>query len=101
VSFESFLEDAIRRAVREELLKVLADRPIGNTDRRVTRTEAASNAGVSPATVRAWVKAGKLPEYGKGRGVRYSLSEVLSVRPDRLDVNIEQRAEEILRRKHG
>lgn len=94
-------EDDLRRILREEL-RALAP-PAALADRRVTTTEAAAAAGVSPATLRHWVEEGKLRQYGEGRNQRYSLSEVLAVRPapraERFSPTA--RAAEILRGRHG
>lgn len=74
-------EDDLRRVLREELARALAV-PRGSTeDRRVTAAEAAAAAGLAVSTIRQWVADGKVRAYGEGRAVRYSLAEVLAVRP--------------------
>lgn len=96
-------EDDLRRILREELRSLLGERPPAQDDRRVTRTEAAAAAGVSPATLDAWADAGRLKRYGEGRNIRFSLCAVLAVQPDEKPqaFSPEDRAAEILRGQHG
>lgn len=104
MSFEEVLEATVRRVVREELRAALSEgaRRSGIDDRRVTAAEAAAAAGLASSTVQAWAKAGKIQSFGEGRAVRYSLAEVLAVRPapKTLETSISERAAAI-RRQHG
>lgn len=95
-------EDDLRRVLREELARALAV-PRGSTeDRRVTTAEAAAAAGCAVGTIRTWAADGKLKRYGEGRAVRYSLTEVLAVVPERsAGPTVEERAEAAFRRHHG
>jgi hypothetical protein len=103
VSFETFLEETIRRIIREEIQSAVSkfSSRVMDGERRATRTEAAAAAGISPATLKAWVRAGKVREYGKGRGVRYSITEVLAVQPDKDTFSVDARVDEIFGGKRG
>lgn len=95
-------EDDLRRILREEL-RALAIPVAAPADRRVTYSDAASSAGVSVATIRAWRKAGRLHAFGEGRNTRFSLSEVLGVSalPAAAKLTPGQKAEQLYRRAHG
>lgn len=103
MSLETFLEETLRRVVREELRAALAETPRAAEDRRVTYSDAASAAGVSVPTIRAWKKAGRLHAFGEGRNTRFSLAEVLAVTalPSQTKQTPGERAEEIYRSLHG
>lgn len=94
--------EELRRVLREELRAASPATPGHHEDRRVSPTEAAAAAGVSPATVRAWAAAGRIKRYGEGRrGVRYSLAEVLAVRPAERGFDASERALEILGKRRA
>lgn len=98
------LEEAdLRRIFREEIREALSARPSSTDDRRVTYAEAGAAAGVSPATIRTWAAAGLVKRYGEGRGVRFSLSEVLAVAPSetKQSISADEFAVAALRARHG
>lgn len=99
----SLTEADLRRILREELRSLMSAESSKSDDRRITYAEAAAAAGVSAATIRSWVAAGKLRAYGQGRGVRFSLSEVRAVRPEpaTAGASAEDWAEQHLRGRHG
>jgi excisionase family DNA binding protein len=71
------VEDAVRKVVREELSQ--AHRAPGPDDPFLSVADAAALVSVTPGTIRAWVKAGKLARYGAGRVLRVRRSELLSL----------------------
>lgn len=94
-------EQDLRRILREEIQRVLPSAGRTAEDRRVTAAEAAAAAGLAVGTIRTWASAGRIHAFGEGRAVRYSLAEVLAVRPSPKEgFSPEARAEEI-RRRHG
>lgn len=105
MSIETYFEEMVRRVLREELQQLLSVvlPQAQQADRRVTRTEAAAAAGVSPATITAWAAEGRLRRYGEGRNQRFSMAEVLTVqpKPEESKLTPGQRAAEIFRRHHG
>ena len=73
MTFEATIESVVRNVVREELRTALgASRPSEYLSLRA----AAVRAGVSAATVRRWVKDGKVTRYGEGRIVRVKWCDV-------------------------
>ena len=80
------LDDAFRFAVREELRVVVREeiraalvevRPrSGTEDGYLSVEQAAAFAAVHPDTIRAWVKAGRLPEHRAGRELRLLRDEL-------------------------
>lgn len=50
---------------------------LNNTEERwVNLEDVAEHLGISQDTVRAWIKAGKLPAYKAGKRYKFKLSEV-------------------------
>ena len=50
---------------------------LNNTEERwVNLEDVAKHLGISQDTVRAWIKAGKLPAYKAGKRYKFKLSEV-------------------------
>ena len=73
MTFEATLESVVRNVVREELRTALgASKP----SEYLSLRDAAVRAGVSAATVRRWVRDGKVPRYGEGRIVRVRWADV-------------------------
>ena len=104
MSIETAIKDALREVLKEHLNQLkgtvapAARRP---TDELWPVRKAAAVAGVSPWTVRAWIREGQLRSYGRGRLIRLRRSEVLDfidglarVRHEKVDT--EQLAREIL-----
>lgn len=60
------ITELVRSIVREELSRALAPR----TDGYLSVASAAEVADVSPATVRRWIRTGKLPSCGSGKLLR-------------------------------
>lgn len=65
------VERTVRRVIREELGTARAD--------YLSAVEAAQVAGVSAQTVRAWIRAGKIPGYRAGRVWRVRRNELESL----------------------
>lgn len=73
MTFEAALESVVRNVVREELRTALgASKP----SEYLSLRDAAVRAGVSAATVRRWVKDGKVQRFGEGRIVRVRWADV-------------------------
>lgn len=81
------IDDAVRRAVNEAVAPVLDElRSVnaalrhaarGKVEREYLDTdEAAELARVRPATIRAWLKQGRLQRYGSGRRLLIRASEI-------------------------
>jgi len=68
-----FNEDALREIIRDELRSVirqeLGQKPAAAGD-YVSAAEAAQIAAVSPQTIRAWIRQGKLKQFNAGRVIR-------------------------------
>lgn len=65
---ENALRELIRGVVREEVQRVIAE--VRNGAELLTMAGAAEVASVSPATVRRWIRDGRLPAAGAGRLTR-------------------------------
>ncbi len=80
--FEEALAAVVRDAVRPLQEEVARLREELKTAKRVdgpkylSPEHAAEIADVEPDTIRDWVKAGRLPRYGAGRGVRVKLDDL-------------------------
>lgn len=102
---ESYVEDTLRRVVREEVRRAIHEtaRSAGPSDDRVTRTKAAAAASVSPATISKWVGEGRLRAYGEGRNTRFSLAEVLAMKPPEMSSaeTVTARAVALFEKHHG
>ena len=76
------IEDAIQAAVEKRLEPLVAKLEAvlaqfgGGPSDYLTAKEAAKMAGVTPATVRGWLKAGDLAGHGRGRVLRIRRSEL-------------------------
>lgn len=66
--------EALRALIRDAVREALSSSP--RADGYESVTEAAKRADVSPGTIRAWIKAGKLARYGAGRCLRVKRSEL-------------------------
>jgi excisionase family DNA binding protein len=72
--FESKLRDLIKSTVREEVRIALEEAT--RLDELLTPFTAARAAGVSPDTIRRWVRKGNLIGHRKGRTLRVSRLEL-------------------------
>lgn len=97
----SELEDMVRKIVRDELARLAPKEPAN--DGYLSTEAAAEFADVAVATIRRWVREGKLPEHRAGRRVRVLKSELSQLldggrRPTkRAKLSPEERAAQILR----
>lgn len=73
MTFEATIESVVRNVVREELRTALG---MSRPSEYLSLRDAAVRAGVSAATVRRWVKDGKVQRYGEGRIVRVKWADV-------------------------
>lgn len=73
-AFRLLIRQELRQAIREELGERVpaADAPL------VTIKRAAAAAAVSPATIRMFLRTGRIQAYGSGRLLRVRLAEVLA-----------------------
>ena len=69
------LKTDLRRIVREELA-VVSGKGISSSDGLMTAGEVATYANVTPATVRTWVKMGRLQAVHMGRQLRFRQQDV-------------------------
>lgn len=69
--FRDIIRCEVRQAIREELGK----KPAAGGD-YVSVAEAAQIAAVSPQTIRAWIRAGKLKQFNAGRVIRVRRPEL-------------------------
>lgn len=72
LALKNLLRDAVREAVREEL----GATPRGPSAEFLTYGEAARHVHVSVATIKRWVRTGRLPAFGTGRVKRVKAFEV-------------------------
>jgi hypothetical protein len=97
-SFEEMLEGVVQRVIRAELQRVRDVAPAnGSNDERVSLTVAAAKSGYGPATIRKWAAIGLIKEYGHGRKKMFSLAEVLAVKEEGEEVDVDSRAAELVR----
>lgn len=78
-TFEAVFGDLIRSVVREEIRAALAEQPPRNgavSDVYLSITKAAKVADVAPGTIRAWIRAGRLPARRAGRVYRIGRAEL-------------------------
>jgi excisionase family DNA binding protein len=73
-AMEALVERAARRAVREELAKVASDQ-----QEYVSVAVAAARVEVTPATIREWVRRGRLRRYQAGRELRVKVTELAAM----------------------
>lgn len=88
------LRALIAEVVREEIAKALAAAKPSN-DEYLSAAAAAKVAGVHPATIRSWVRDGRLPEHRAGNRVRVSradLEELLRAGPRRAEADLSPEA---------
>jgi excisionase family DNA binding protein len=86
-AMEALVERAARRAVREELAKVASDQ-----QEYVSVAVAAARVEVTPATIREWVRRGRLRRYQAGRELRVKVTELaamMTAGPDLISPEIE------------
>lgn len=77
---DSALYELIRRAVRDELRDSASTPSVAEPEPDMVRLgEVKRWVRVSVSTLKAWVKAGKLPKYGQGRVVLVRLNDVRAV----------------------
>jgi excisionase family DNA binding protein len=72
-SIEATLESIVRTVLREELAAALGQ---AKPSEYLAVRDAATRAGVSSATVRRWVRDGKVTRFGEGRIVRVRWADV-------------------------
>ena len=77
-ALQATMRAAIRDVVREEIRSALAERRSVSSveDAYFSVEDAAAFAAVHPDTLRAWIKAGRLPEHRAGRELRIRRSEL-------------------------
>jgi excisionase family DNA binding protein len=75
--FRSFVEDAVRKVVREEISR--GREPAATDDVLLSVSAAARLAGVAPGTIRMWMASGKLRRYRAGRVLRARRSELMDL----------------------
>lgn len=71
-NFDEQLRALIAETVRAELRRERTEQP----DDYLSPAHAATTFDVKPATIRRWVKSGKLTRYGQGRVLRVSRAEL-------------------------
>lgn len=92
------MRDLVRAEVREALSEV---RPVANGD-YLTVKEAARISGYHASTIRKWIREGKVPRHGTGRGLRVRRDELdrfLAADPGGDERTPEEIADEVLRRR--
>ena len=87
----------IARSVRDELAKLATPTP----EDYLSTSEAAKVAKVAPATIRRWMKDGKLREHRAGRLVRISRSDLERLIREGRPRNDSSTPEQLARRKYG
>lgn len=100
------VRDSLRELVRAELRAVLAEvTPMRNVgDGYLSVSGAARHASVAPGTIRAWIRAGRLPARRAGRVFRVGRSELerfLAGEPVVDGREIGQRASALLRERQA
>ena len=81
-SLETVLLTLVRSVVREEIRGALAEhrgdplRNVGAGEAYLSITKAANLADVAPGTIRAWIRAGRLPARRAGRVYRIGRAEL-------------------------
>lgn len=70
------LYDLIRTAVRDELRESAVPRAAATEPDMVKLGDVRKWVDVSKSTLKAWIKANRLPAYGKGRLLRVKLDDV-------------------------
>jgi excisionase family DNA binding protein len=92
----ALIEDSVRKVLREQSAAAAA------RDEYVNVAEAARQIDVSPATIREWMREGRLGRYHAGRELRVRVSELqaLMTRPERkAEPTPEDAAREFLARR--
>ena len=87
----------MRLALREEMAKVAEERPAAPGDSYLSVVEAARLISVHPATVRAWIRCGRLQAYRAGRHYRVRCSELqayVASQPENV-IDLDARAAEL------
>jgi excisionase family DNA binding protein len=74
VTLESGLRAMIAEIVREELARALAE--LARPDEYLSPRRAAQLADVAPATIRRWIREGRLASTSAGRAIRVCRSEL-------------------------
>ena len=95
----ALIEEAVRKVIREEIAAGAAQR-----GEYVSVAEAARQVEVSPATIREWMRDGRLRRYHAGRELRVRTLELqaLLTRPERTEEPTpEEAAREFLARRQA
>lgn len=95
---ERALRPLLTAIVRDEIKRALADQ---QADSFLTTRAAAKSAAVSTATIRRWVKQGKLAAHRTGRTLRISRLELESLLKGTRAQNDDASPEELARRMFG
>lgn len=99
------VSDAVRAVVREEMAglqdKIATLQPAAPVNKLMTVGEAATYAGVTEATIREWIKAGRLPAARAGNRWRIRPGDLEGVMvaplPGTTEAEVDQRAGAIIR----
>jgi excisionase family DNA binding protein len=70
------LDELVRRLVREEVARQLAEHRAASVPTWLTVAEAATLARVAAGSVRRWIREGRLPATGSGRLLRIQVADL-------------------------
>ena len=104
-TLESYLEDVIRRVVREEIaaLRPIDAKPVTRATEWLTIARAAEAAGVHTCTIREWIRDGSLKAFRLGRVYRLRCEDLdarmMREQAEATDEVVMKRVDEILAKR--